>query len=489
MINASLNPIGNPSGALGQLALDPADSEALGLLGVYQSGSNALDQAARLFDHARIAAPADPRGHFAYGGVLQAMGFTEQAERVFAQATLANWSGIGRPPPDRDPRPAVALGWGPGQTSGWEVYAHNFLKRLDERGDYLALTADPAICLPPDRDDPYAPMFARSLAQLAPFLDQNSLYDFPLLVALGNDFGRFPHVGRSAREIGIMFIEHTEISVAGRDDAARYELIIAGSSWCADIVRGMGFNNVATVIQGIDPSLFNPQRRPNRQGPFRVFSGGKIEFRKGQDIALEAFRRFNLRRPDSELVICWHSAVPQAAASVTWGGLFDRAPDINADGKLDLTRWLVELGIPARAIVDLGVVPNAQLPRILSSVHAAIFPNRCEGGTNLPAMEAMAAGVPTILSANTGHLDLIEAGNCLALSTQSPIFLDQIPGTEGWGNTDIDEAVEALDQLYLDQAGAETLGQNGAKTLARLTWPNQIDLLLDNIFRPKSKAD
>jgi glycosyltransferase involved in cell wall biosynthesis len=467
--------------ALAQVLANPADSDALGLLGALVSRGFFINSALRLFDHARHAAPQDPRGHFAYGGALQALGSTDEAEIAFGMAAQRQWRAVGSPPSIHDQRPPIALGWKPGQTSGWEVYARNFCKRLVERGDYLPLTVDPAIAAPLSTDDPNQALFELSLRKSAPYLARGEAYDFPVLVALGNDFGRFPHIGRASREIGIMFIEHTEISVAGRMDAERYELIIAGSSWCADIIRGMGFSNVATVIQGIDPTLFYRGARAQRAGKFRVFSGGKIEFRKGQDIVVEAFRRFHARRPDSELVICWHSAVPQAAASVTWGGLFDRAPDFDANGRLDLTRWLVELGIPGGAIVDLGMVPNAQLPGILATTHAAIFPNRCEGGTNLPAMEAMAAGVPTILSANTGHLDLIEAENCIPLQRQRPIFLDQIPGSEGWGSSDIDEAVEALDRLYLDAKAAEEMGALGATTLSRLTWPGQIDKLISAI--------
>jgi glycosyltransferase involved in cell wall biosynthesis len=93
-------------------------------------------------------------------------------------------------------------------------------------------------------------------------------------------------------------------------------------------------------------------------------------------------------------------------------------------------------------------------------------------------MEAMAAGVPTILSANTGHLDLIERDNCIPLARQYPVLVDDIPGTEGWGTSDIDEVVEALDKLYIDHQRAEETGARGAKTLHRLTWSRQIDQLL-----------
>ena len=59
------------------------------------------------------------------------------------------------------------------------------------------------------------------------------------------------------------------------------------------------------------------------------------------------------------------------------------------------------------------------MPEVLREVDVAVFPNRCEGGTNLVAMEALASGLTCILSKNTGHLDLIRADNCLPLATQA----------------------------------------------------------------------
>ena len=42
-------------------------------------------------------------------------------------------------------------------------------------------------------------------------------------------------------------------------------------------------------------------------------------------------------------------------------------------------------------------------------------------GTNLVAMECMASGVPTIVSANTGHLDLASLGGCYTLTQQGRV--------------------------------------------------------------------
>ena len=47
------------------------------------------------------------------------------------------------------------------------------------------------------------------------------------------------------------------------------------------------------------------------------------------------------------------------------------------------------------------------LARAMHSCDAGIFLSRAEGGSNLMAMEALAVGLPLLLSNNTGHTDII----------------------------------------------------------------------------------
>ncbi len=115
----------------------------------------------------------------------------------------------------------------------------------------------------------------------------------------------------------------------------------------------------------------------------------------------------------------------------------------------------------------------------------ALFPNRAEGSNNMVAMECMAAGVPLILSANTGHLDLIDDDNCYPLWHQSPV--DWRPdggGTEYWRESDVDEMVAALEWAYEDRADAHVRGQRAAARMAPLTWQRQTDAYLDAIGWP-----
>ena len=98
------------------------------------------------------------------------------------------------------------------------------------------------------------------------------------------------------------------------------------------------------------------------------------------------------------------------------------------------------------------------------------------------AMQAMACGVPCVLSANSGHLDIIEDGACIPLVEQRPVILDEPEiSTEGWGESDVDEVVAALEVIYQDRQKARAIGDAGADLMARYTWQAQIDQLASMI--------
>jgi len=213
---------------------------------------------------------------------------------------------------------------------------------------------------------------------------------------------------------------------------------------------------------------------------FVVFSGGKLEFRKAQDIVLAAFRIFHERHPEALLVAAWHNPWPESARSMEASPHAKSAPAIDGNGELLVAEWIREFGIPDDAVVHVGWASNLQMPRLLREAHVGLFPNRCEGGTNLVAMEAMACGVPCILSANTGHLDLIRDGICYPLSDQIPCKCEN-DATGGWGESSVEEAVEQLEKVYAERSKAELCGRLGADFLKTLSWRNQTIKLLDAV--------
>jgi len=382
----------------------------------------------------------------------------------------------------------LAFDWEVRGDTGWGVYGLNLAMQLALRGDPapIVLACNEASLSPLARH-----RLRGTLALSAPASralgDQSAAVriDGTLLRAFGNGFVGAPHSPRlrADRNVGIVFFEDTQLDSQAVERARSLDAIITGSTWNAEVLTGYGLTNVRTVVQGIDPTVFHPAPRGGLFGDrFVVFSGGKLEYRKGQDIVVAAFRRFRERHPEALLVTAWHNHWPQLIADLELAGHVSGVPRAS-NGALLVSEWLVANGIPAEASLDIGCTPNALMGQIVREADVALFPNRCEGGTNLVAMECMAAGVPTIVSANTGHLDLTATGGCFALTNQRPVRRPTryFTGVDGWGESDVDEVVALLELLHADRALAVDRAAAGVAAMGSLTWESQITALLSAI--------
>lgn len=308
--------------------------------------------------------------------------------------------------------------------------------------------------------------------QLAPHPEQEVSVSVPVLRGLGNNLVGSRSIGRAivngAPTIGICYLEDTNLGDEARERSKAYGDILAGSTFVQQVLQGAGIACARAVLQGVDPTHFHPAPRSGWfRDRFVVFSGGKPEYRKGQDLVLLAFRAFAQRHPEALLLTSWHSPWPDSARSLSANPQIAAASFLE-DGRFDVVTWATNNGIAADQIVDLGHVPNADMARILREADVGLFPNRGEGGTNLVAMECMACGVPTILSANTGHLDLIGDGHCRPLTRQNPVSVNF--GAQGWGESDVEEILEALEEVWRDRDAAQRVGLRGAAFMENLTW-------------------
>ena len=92
------------------------------------------------------------------------------------------------------------------------------------------------------------------------------------------------------------------------------------------------------------------------EGEFIVFSGGKLELRKGQDLVIAAFKVFAQAHPEAKLMVAWQNDWPQTLATISnsshvQGG----APKLDTNaGTLNLVDWLEENGIDRDRVIDLG---------------------------------------------------------------------------------------------------------------------------------------
>ncbi|HEX3066853.1 MAG TPA: glycosyltransferase family 4 protein [Dongiaceae bacterium] len=395
-------------------------------------------------------------------------------------------------------RRTILIAASPSWRFGWGIYAINMALHWHGDPDLAPLTAlpfDPPELLDLPGLDPawrerLVPFAAASLAFQktlknvpGPVLDVSC----PMLHPLYDQMHVAPLPGGNLAfgrpTIGMVFSMDTAIASAARERAKRFPLIVAGCRWNQQVLQDAGIGPVALVIQGIEPTLFHPGPRGGRfGGRFAIFSGGKLEYRKGQDLVMRAFRDFHRRHSEAQLVTAWHSPWPGLSQSLA--GEDSPAPPQQPGGAIDVLGWANSFGLPPDAIVDLGTVPQPKMPALLREMDVALFPNRCECGTNLVAMEAMACGLPTILSANTGHLDLMTSDNSYGLTRQKPVDPGRagVGGSEGWGESDCEEILAQLEAVYTDRAEAARRGGHAAATLAQLPWQRQVQALKATIL-------
>ena len=204
-----------------------------------------------------------------------------------------------------------------------------------------------------------------------------------------------------------------------------FDALVVGSEWNAEVLRKMGVEvPVFTVLQGVDVDLFHPRRlvpeegcsdhashawahhrtrdtslsqvlgidmnecglgllgipRPSAlDGRFVVFSGGKFELRKAQDIVVAVMRKwlssFDMKAPQASgkqttssaglrrplLLYAWHNAWPirwyasDGGPGYTQGLPQHKTAVAGAPTQgYDFQAWLVANGIKADDAVDLG---------------------------------------------------------------------------------------------------------------------------------------
>ncbi len=368
-------------------------------------------------------------------------------------------------------RRPVLLNWQASNRFGWGIAGLNILQQWAADPDVEPFMGVPLRAVDVQGIDPLrglgiqrvADATQRLAAELAAGSASLRARDAVVIDAIGNGLKATNPQHLGARNFGRCVFENTAV-VDVDDRLAKYDTLLCVSNWNAALLRANGTKPVLTIHEGIDHSQFFPGPRSGALDPgrFYVFSGGKVEFRKAQDLVLQAFSRFARRHDDAVLVAAWHSPWPQYAEG--FRGRLEVPLQRDARGELEIRRWAVANGVPERQFVELPRTPNPLMPAILREMDCAIQVSRCEAGTNFPAKEAMACGVPVILARNTGVLDVATDDNSIALGDQVPVVTDQ-GGTEGWGEVRVDAIVDALERLYTDSEARRRVGARGAAWL------------------------
>jgi glycosyltransferase involved in cell wall biosynthesis len=275
------------------------------------------------------------------------------------------------------------------------------------------------------------------------------------------------------RTVGYTFFEENILAPEFIENGRRcYDLVVAGSRWCEEVLRQHGLTNVSTIIQGVDPTIFNAThaQKEYMQDKFVIFSGGKFELRKGQDLVLKAFKVLRDRHPDVVLINSWYNHWAASMQTMCASPHIRFTPQ-NGEYHALIQRTLVDNGIDPAGVITLPPYPNIMMTRIYRNTDVGLFPNRCEGGTNLVMMEYMACGKPVVASYNTGHKDVLTQANSIMLEDMRQLNISANGQTIAvWEEPLFDEVVERLEWAYHHRDDLRRIGGRAAQDMAALTW-------------------
>jgi glycosyltransferase involved in cell wall biosynthesis len=183
---------------------------------------------------------------------------------------------------------------------------------------------------------------------------------------------------------------------------ARADAVVCPSSFSAtEISDYFGRRDVDVVPNGVDPDFFSAEpldARARRQLdlPDRwVLHAGGVSMRKNLQSLADAWPAVHATYPEVALVLC---------------------------GPEDLRRDRLFRGLPATVL--LGKVPRCLLVSLMASASAVVVPSRYEG-YGLPALEAMACGVPVVI-ANAASLPEIAGPGAILVEPSSEALAEGI---------------------------------------------------------------
>lgn len=281
-------------------------------------------------------------------------------------------------------------------------------------------------------------------------------FDAPVIIPINESNLSLKQKFTCPKLIGITFMEWPIEN--SEENIKRFDWIFAGSEWCAEKFLKLT-PKCSKLIQGIDFNLFKLKPHVEKEG-FRVFSGGKIEYRKSQDIVLSAMRNFMEKHKDVTL-------------TTAWANPYKRREEMIAGMNINPVDLFSSFDKNRISSFNHLVMPNELMPELYHNTDIGLFPNRCEGGTNLVMMEYMACGKPVIATNATGQKELLKEGTI-------PLNLGKY-NQNGWINPKEEEILEKLEWAYSNQNKLSDMGLQCREIVKDFTWEKMAEEMAKKI--------
>lgn len=233
--------------------------------------------------------------------------------------------------------------------------------------------------------------------------------------ALGKQFPVFGHLfeNRKLRN-EINRVKEAELQLAD------HVLCLSDFAFDSLVKHGVPERKIFKLNLGFAPQTFRAKEKYRKEGLFRFVFAGTITRRKGIDLLIQAFQELNL--PASELLLI--------------GPLTDAVDLLPKD---DLR------------IHHISHVPQERLNELLNDSDLFVFPSYLDSWA-MVVVEAMACGLPVIVSKFTGASDAVRQGGGYVIEPE------------------IASLKEQMKALYKNRVETERLGREARLVAENYTW-------------------
>lgn len=255
--------------------------------------------------------------------------------------------------------------------------------------------------------------------------------------------------------------ESTKLPDDWRAPLARADQIWVPTAWNRDVFVANGFDGarIRVVPEGVDGDLFSPQAPPvpdlARRPGFKFVNVGKWEERKGTARLIKAFDDEFTGGEDVWLVLSCYNP---------------HEPNIDFGAELRI----LKLKRPERLLLIPPIRDHARIAGLYTACHAFVSPTRAEGW-GLPIIEAMACGLPAIVTGYSGHTAFMGAHAYPIDFRLVPVDVPFFAAADGdfgqWAEPDIRHMRRLMREVYENPETARARGLAGGEWVrSRFSW-------------------
>lgn len=199
---------------------------------------------------------------------------------------------------------------------------------------------------------------------------------------------------------GLTFFELDQLKQGEVCHLNGLDIVFVASKWAKTIVDSQCSVQCEVLPMGCDETIFTPKKQESENNkPYRFFTSGKIEIRKGYDVLCDMFNKAFKPEDNVELYIKWENAFLSQTEMDRWEKLYKESP----------------LG---DKIIFVRAKSQEEIANMINFCDCGVFPTKAEGfGLNI--LEAIYCNKPVIVTNYSAPTEFCNPDNSTLIEPDS----------------------------------------------------------------------